>query len=140
MSWVLDASMSLAWLFRRLDPVEASLADRALAELPCAGADVPAIWYAEMANGLLRGERMGVVSEQHVRFFQSQLSEMHIEMDREQPQARSNAVMDFARKYGLTAYDATYLELALRTGRTLATFDAKLAGAMRQAGGQVFGD
>lgn len=61
-------------------------------------------------------------------------------MDREHPQTSGNAVMGFARKYSLTAYDATYLELALRTGRTLATFDAKLADAMRQAGGRVFGD
>jgi predicted nucleic acid-binding protein len=33
-----------------------------------------------------------------------------------------------------------YLELALRRGAPLATFDKQLANAMRNAGGQVFGD
>jgi predicted nucleic acid-binding protein len=42
--------------------------------------------------------------------------------------------------YSLTAYDATYLELVLRTGGTLATFDRQLATAVRKAGVRVFGD
>lgn len=54
------------------------------------------------------------------------------------PQSRREIVMALAREYALTAYDATYLDLALRTGATLATFDKKLAEAMRRAGGAVF--
>jgi predicted nucleic acid-binding protein len=38
----------------------------------------------------------------------------------------------------LTAYDATYLELALRHGAVLATFDRALAAAMERAGGMLF--
>jgi predicted nucleic acid-binding protein len=45
-----------------------------------------------------------------------------------------------ARTYGLTVYDATYLELAMRRAATLATFDGKLAAAARAAGVRVFGD
>ena len=37
----------------------------------------------------------------------------------------------------LTAYDATYLELAIRRAATLATFDRKLAAAARNAGVRV---
>ena len=48
--------------------------------------------------------------------------------------------MALARSYGLTAYDAMYLELALRRGAPLATFDSQLADATRKAGGRVFGD
>jgi predicted nucleic acid-binding protein len=48
--------------------------------------------------------------------------------------------MDLARTYKLTAYDATYLELAMRRAATLATFDVKLADAARAAGVRVFGD
>jgi predicted nucleic acid-binding protein len=40
----------------------------------------------------------------------------------------------------LTGYDATYLELVLRTGCALVTFDRQLADATRKAGGRVFGD
>ncbi|MCO6441660.1 MAG: type II toxin-antitoxin system VapC family toxin [Nitrococcus mobilis] len=53
---------------------------------------------------------------------------------------RCDLVLALAREHGLTAYDATYLELALRVGAVLATFDGKLADAMRRAGGTVFGD
>jgi predicted nucleic acid-binding protein len=42
--------------------------------------------------------------------------------------------------YRLTSYDAAYLELALRTGSPLATFEGQLADAMRAAGGRLFGD
>lgn len=56
------------------------------------------------------------------------------------PVMRCDLVLALAREHGLTAYDATYLELALRVGAVLATFDGKLADAMRRAGGTVFGD
>jgi predicted nucleic acid-binding protein len=60
--------------------------------------------------------------------------------DRLRPSAVQDMVFALARKYGLTAYDAAYLELALRTGSPLATFDRQLADAVRLAGGRVFGD
>lgn len=132
--------MALAWQFVRGDRHEAALAARALGELPAAGALVPALWYAEMANGLLRGERAGLLTQAQISFFLHGLSEARIENDSESPQASQGMAMTLARRYGLTAYDATYLELALRTGRTLATFDRKLADAVREAGGRVFGD
>ncbi len=46
--------------------------------------------------------------------------------------------MALAREHGLTSYDASYLDLALRTGAVLATFDTKLATAMKSAGGKLF--
>jgi len=63
-----------------------------------------------------------------------------IEEDGRRPSAVQSAVLALARVYGLTGYDATYLELVLRTGRILATFDGQLAEAVRLAGGRVFGD
>jgi predicted nucleic acid-binding protein len=56
------------------------------------------------------------------------------------PSATQAASLSLARAYKLTAYDAVYLELVLRTGRELATFDPKLAEAARASGGRVFGD
>lgn len=52
--------------------------------------------------------------------------------------SRRDQVMALARQYELTGYDATYLELALREGATLATFDNRLATAMRRTGGALF--
>ena len=53
--------------------------------------------------------------------------------------SRQEIIMALGRQFQLSAYDATYLELAMRTGSTLATFDTRLAGAMQRAGGQTYG-
>lgn len=54
------------------------------------------------------------------------------------PANRRDAIIALAREHELTAYDATYLDLALRTNAILVTFDVKLANAMQSEGGKVF--
>ena len=137
---VLDASMTLAWLFPRHDPAEAALADQALDELDYEEFAVPAIWYDEVANALLRGERKGLVTLSQTTAFLGELDLADIESETDSPRLRQSVVMALARSHGLTAYDAMYLELALRRGAPLATFDQQLAEAIRKAGGRVFGD
>jgi len=137
---VLDASMTLAWQFKRVDPVEIMLAEKALAELPSYQAIVPALWYSEVANSLLRGERQGAISSTQTAYFLGELAQMEIVADEISTRIRQSAVLELARTHGLTAYDATYLELAMRRAATLATFDRKLTAAARAAGVRVFGD
>ena len=137
---VLDASMTLAWLFPRHDPAEAALADQALDELDYEEFAVPAIWYDEVANALLRGERKGLVTLSQTTAFLGELDLADIESETDSPRLRQSVVMALARSHGLTAYEAMYLELALRRGAPLATFDQQLADATRKAGGRVFGD
>ena len=137
---VLDASMTLAWLFPRLDPAEAALADRAMDELDREAFAVPAIWYGEVANGILRGERKGLVTPSQSARFLAELDLADIETEPDSPKRRQTVVLALARNYSLTAYDAMYLELALRRDAPLATFDRQLADAARKAGGRVFGD
>lgn len=48
-------------------------------------------------------------------------------------------VVAVARERGLTAYDATYLVLAMQHGIPLATGDAGLTDAARQAGVPLLG-
>jgi len=140
MTLVLDASSALAWLLKRTNLDEARVAREALDAVRAMGAVVPALWYAEVANTLLFAERQRVITSLQVEEYLSSLSIWKIMRDPIPPEVYWGQVVSLGRVYSLTAYDATYLELALRTGRTLATFDAKLAGAMRQAGGRVFGD
>ena len=47
--------------------------------------------------------------------------------------------LSLARRYKLSAYDAAYLELAMRSGLPLATLDADLAKAATTAGVPIFG-
>ena len=137
---VLDASMALAWLFPRKDAAEVALAEQALDELDYEEFLVPSIWYGEVANAILRGERKGLVTASQTAAFLAELDLADIETEADSPKLRQSVVLALARVHSLTAYDATYLELALRRGAPLATFDQKLAEATREAGGRVFGD
>ena len=140
MSIILDASMALAWLIERADRTEAALAQRAFAEVSASGARVPALWYWEVANTLLVFERAKRLTEQLSASYLSDLSLMAISLDDLSPALRQTRVLDLGRMHKLTAYDATYLELAMRRAATLATFDRKLADAARAAGVRIFGN
>lgn len=137
---VLDASMALAWLFPRSDAAEAALADQALDQLDTEEFLVPPIWYAEVGNAILRGERKGLVTNAQTAAFLAELDSADIETETDSPKQRQSVVLALARRHGLTAYDATYLELAMRRSATLATFDGKLADAARAAGVRVLGE
>jgi predicted nucleic acid-binding protein len=137
---ILDASMALAWLLERKDQGEAALAGEALDIVRAAGAMVPALWFAEVANALLLAERQRVITAQDSASYLAELSLWEIVQDTVLPVLSLANVIQLARIYKLTSYDATYLELAMRRAATLATFDRQLADAARAAGVRVFGD
>ena len=138
MSLVLDASTALAWMFQRTDPDEIALADRLLDEIATQPIRVPGLWHLEVANALLVAERRGVAKEAEVIDYRQRLARLPIVTDDIEISLRQEMIMALGRQFQLTAYDATYLELTLRTGSTLATFDARLAAAMKQAGGKIY--
>ena len=137
---ILDASMALAWLLERKDPGEAALAGKALDIVRATGAIVPTLWFAEVANALLLAERQRVITAQETASYLAGLSLWEIIQDPVPPASSLANSIQLGRIYKLTAYDATYLELAMRRAATLATFDGKLAGAARSAGVRVFDD
>ena len=140
MGLVLDASATLAWLIRRVDSAEDQLADEVLRYLQAREAVVPALWFPEVANGVLVAERRGGIGHSRSASFLAMVNLLPIAEDVARPSTIQSTVLMLARAYKLTGYDATYLELVLRTGNILATFDRQLADAVRKAGGSVFGD
>ncbi len=140
MGLILDASAAMAWFVQRSDRREAALADRILTQVEREEALVPALWFTEVLNGLLTAERLKQSDSRKTALFLSELAAMPIVEENIRPRFLQDDVLGLGRRYKLTAYDATYLELALRTRRILATFDRQLADATRKAGGQVFGD
>lgn len=138
MKLVLDASMALAWRIERIDAVERDCAQRLKAALAQMEVFVPFIWHLEVTNGLLVGERHGRVTQAQSEAFLRLLDRLPITTDDVLISALKVQALTRARICGLTAYDATYLDLAFQTGACLATFDRKLATAMRAAGGAVF--
>lgn len=123
MSFVLDSSVVLAWLL----PDETNeAADRLADRLEQEFAVVPAIWALEIVNALLMAQRRGRIRDDELDRFISAVLALPIEVDRESVGPGMSAILALARKLGLTAYDAAYLELAQRQGLPLATLDGKL--------------
>lgn len=131
---VLDASVALSWMFERESQSERKRSSTVLDALESAPAIVPALWQAEVLNGLLVGERRDVVTPAQSLEYLARLGQLPIAVDAVTPISRRDSVIELARRYGLSAYDASYLELAIRTGGPLATFDRNLAKAAKAAG------
>lgn len=130
-SFVLDASMALAWHF----PDELSRRSTAVAALSdSATAVVPAHWFAEIANGLLIGERrLRTTSEERVRFV-DRIHLMALDVEDHDPARLFDVVLPLARAHGLTVCDTLYLELAERRGLPLASLDDQLNAAAKRVG------
>lgn len=125
-------------LFERQKKEEITCADRALMATADFETSVPSLWHIEITNALLVGERRKIVTEAQIIDYLNRLSMLPIITDNSIITNRRDVVMALAREHQLSAYDAIYLDLALRTNAVLATFDTKLAHAMHQAGGKVF--
>ncbi len=91
---------------------------------------VPSFWRHEILNALLMGEKRKRISPELTQAFIDDLNRLPIDVD---AQATSATVFDvtqsLCRKHRLTAYDAAYLEIAMREGRALATVDDALRDA-----------
>ncbi len=132
---VIDASTTLAWCF----PDEASeYADRVLAALEGETILVPAVWSLEIANALLVGERRRRLGLPEVRRFTTLLESLSVVQDVQRVDQQVNQILPVARTYGLSAYDAAYLELSIRHGAPLASLDDKLRKAAKKAGVKIF--
>jgi predicted nucleic acid-binding protein len=131
MSFVLDASVALVWCFEaeQTAPVMALL-DR-LAE---AGAVVPQLWPLEALNGLLIAERRGRIDTARRHRLAGFLQQLPVTIDDETTARLWGATAQLAERHRLTAYDAAYLELAMRLSLPLATLDRALIGAATAAG------
>ena len=125
-SFVLDASVALAWCFDdEGTPQGWALFDR----LRSAPGHVPALWALEVGNILLGAERRRRITQARTVEFLEILGELDIRVEPDTPGRAFRDVLPLARQQQLTTYDAAYLELAMRLGLPLATKDKALARA-----------
>lgn len=134
---ILDASVTLSWLFERATAAERKRSVRALDLLEEKLAIVPALWQTEVLNALLVGERRRLLTPTQSAEYVGRLGLLPISIDTASPTTRRDAVLGLGRHHGLTAYDATYLELAMRMRRPLASFDQHLVKAAQAVGIEV---
>ena len=99
---------------------------------------VPAHWCVEVANGLIMAERRKRASQADITEALSLASALPISEDDQTARWAGSATAALTRQYGLTIYDAAYLELAMRRGAALATTDQALAKAAKAAGVAIF--
>jgi predicted nucleic acid-binding protein len=140
MKFVLDASVALLWLVPQTNPSGMDYADATLNALKDSQAVVPSLFALEVANVVVKVETKGVVTEADAQRFISLLGHLNIATDQETMTHALGDTLNLARRYKLSAYDAAYLELALRTGLSLSTLDADLAKAATSAGVPIFGE
>lgn len=135
MSIVLDASMTLAWLF------EDEQTDQVLATINhvyMGGASVPPLWRYEVANGLQMAIRRQRITPDYRTRCLDKIDELPITIDPDGLSEIWSTTIKLADLYRLTVYDAAYLELAQRRRLPLATLDAALSKAARESGVDLF--
>jgi predicted nucleic acid-binding protein len=87
-----------------------------------------------VANALLVGERRRRSTPADTVQWMVFLRSLPVMIDEEGTTRAWTETLTLARTHGLSAYDAAYVELAVRRGLALATLDRSLAKAARQAG------
>jgi predicted nucleic acid-binding protein len=136
LSFVLDASVALAWVF---DDERAGVPDSLLDALVESEAIVPTHWILEVTNGLQLAHRRGRLRPDEVPAdLLLRIATLSVRVDPETPLRGWVEIPTLAERHRLTTYDAAYLELALRLNATLATVDNQLANAARDLGIRLF--
>jgi len=133
---VVDASIALAWVYPdERDPV----AERALDVVVQSSGLVPTIWHLEVANSIAQSIRRGRVTASERDLALADLMRLDIEVDPETNRQAWNVTLALAERFGLTVYDAAYLELALRRRLPLASLDRELRAAAVEVGVELLG-
>jgi len=133
---VLDSSVALAWCF--FDEAT-DAAWEVLDRLDTTCAVAPSLLPLEIANVLALAERSRRIGAARIAEFVALIETLSILID-EQTSARAlHGVLSLARSEKLTAYDAAYLELAMRLGLPLASKDSAMRRAATRLGVPLLG-
>ena len=128
----------MRWFFGDGKPAELTYAAKVLDALRTDKAIVPGTWGLEVANVIAKAEAKGLVTEARSGEFLELLEGVSIEVDTATFIHARSGTLHLARRYELSAYDASYLELALRRSLPLATLDEDLQKAAKRAGVKRF--
>jgi len=129
--FVLDASIVLTWCFPDENVALASHVAGMFKQGHTAVA--PSFWPHEVLNALLVGEKRKRISKELVRSFLDDLATLPIVLEQFSAGIIFRRIEFLSREYGLTSYDAAYLDLAQVSGLPLATLDQDLVRASKKA-------
>lgn len=131
MRFVLDCSIAISWC---LVDENDHYANAILAMMPDSEAYVPGIWSLEIANTLLVAERRNRITTEQSDLAIALLQSLLIHIDESTNNYALSSTLLLGRQESLAAYDAAYLELALRLQLPIATLDSRLAEAAIRCG------
>jgi predicted nucleic acid-binding protein len=129
--FILDCSVTMAWYFKDEANTYAKAVRSSLTRM---NAVVPSLWPLEVANILVLGERRRRSTEAEASKWLRYMKMLPIRVDDEMAARAWSDILHIARSYDLSAYDACYLELAIRLGLPLASLDDKLKATAASAG------
>lgn len=130
--FIADSSVAIAWVvLSQSSPKTVQLLDEVKAGTPLV---VPVLWMFEVANALLALRRRQRIQRDEYDQAFLDLADSGPLVDDESPLRALDAISKLADKHGLSVYDALYLELALRRSLPLASRDAALNKAAKNAG------
>ncbi|MEX2492180.1 MAG: type II toxin-antitoxin system VapC family toxin [Nitrospirales bacterium] len=130
MPFVLDSSVALGWILPdKTNSTLDALCDRLTDDI----ALVPPVWPLEVGNVLLIAVKRGRLAAKDVSQLARELRALPVEIDAASTERAMEETLALAKKYDLTTYDASYLELAQRRHLPLATLDTKLRQACLSA-------
>jgi predicted nucleic acid-binding protein len=127
--FILDNSVVCGWFIQnQATPYSEAIAVR----LQDDRAVVPALWELEFSNVLRTTCLRNAMTAQAAQAVVAQIVSLPIDVDRHA--VPPSELLALALRFGLTAYDAAYLELALRLQLPIATLDAPLLAAALASG------
>lgn len=129
MAVVFDCSVTLAWF---LQDERTGFTDTAFELLESTQCWVPFLWRLEFPNALLMAERRRRVGREQRLEILENAAQLSLRTDQTLPDILELSAL--ADRRSLTAYDASYLQLAARSGFDLITLDRALADAAAAEG------
>jgi len=132
MKFVIDCSIAIAFFFKderteKIDKLFESIKKSNDIEI-----FVPSIFYSEFLNVMLIGERRKRTNYETIKKSLKIIKEFNLVQ--ENFEGYELKVLDLAKKYDLSIYDASYLELAVRKNIPLISQDKKLIKATKKCG------
>src|ERR1044072_29744 len=111
MALVIDSSLTLAWIYLdELTPTTLQLSQ----SISKTGAWVPSLWRLEIANSLYFSVRRRRIDRAFRDRAVQDLSRLAISIDTATNEFAWTTTLTLSDRFGLTMYDACYLELAQR--------------------------
>lgn len=133
MAFIIDASVAAGWL---LPDEQTEIADALALRLKSEDALAPDLFWHEARSLLVTALRRDRINKSAVYISLDRLATIPL---RNAGPSDALTVTRLAIKHGLSAYDAAYLDLALRERLPLATLDKKLSAAAHAESVPVIG-